>query len=76
MVFLTTDELDSLRRIQGDLTKAKIALGEMELEKQDLLRQVSMLRQRLSEDERILIGKYGQDAIINMSTGEVTQKNK
>lgn len=76
MMKLTQEELESLRRIQGDLTKAKITLGEMELEKQDLLRQISFLRQRLSDDERVLIGKYGQDAVINMNTGEVTHKNK
>lgn len=76
MTKLTQEELESLRKIQGDLMKAKITLGEMELEKQDLLRQISFLRQRLSDDERALIGKYGQDAVINMSTGEVTHKNK
>jgi hypothetical protein len=34
------------------------------------------LRAQFSEQEKSLIAIYGQDAVINMQTGEVTKKEK
>jgi hypothetical protein len=60
--------------MNSDFAKAKMALGELELNKQGILGQINAMRQEFSEYERILISKYGQDSVINLQTGEVTQK--
>jgi|LauGreDrversion4_2_1035121.scaffolds.fasta_scaffold62149_2 hypothetical protein len=74
--FLKTEELETLQKMQGDFNKAKIALGDLELEKHELLKQIDFLRAKFSEQEKSLIAIYGQDAVINMQTGEVTKKEK
>jgi hypothetical protein len=35
-----------------------------------------MMRAEFSEHEKMLIEKYGKDAVINVQTGEVTKKQK
>jgi hypothetical protein len=74
--FLKTEELETLQKMQSDFNKAKIALGDLELEKHELLKRMDFLRAQFSEQEKSLIAIYGQDAVINMQTGEVTKKEK
>jgi hypothetical protein len=46
------------------------------LQKQNLVLQAEKIREAFSNNEKILIEKYGNDSVINMQTGEVTQKEK
>jgi hypothetical protein len=71
---LTQDELVKIQELNAEFTKAKIALGEAELSKQAVLKKIDFLREDFSSHEKILIEKYGQDAVINIQTGEVTKK--
>lgn len=73
-VNLTTEELEFIRKGSADYTKIKINLGELELQKQGLIKQAHEIVDAFSNNERILIEKYGADSVINMQTGEVTQK--
>ena len=73
-VSLTTEELEFIRKGSADYTKIKIILGELELQKQGLIKQAHEIVDAFSNNERILIEKYGADSVINMQTGEVTQK--
>ena len=73
-VSLTTEELEFIRKGSADYTKIKINLGEFELQKQGLIKQAHEIVDAFSNNERILIEKYGADSVINMQTGEVTQK--
>jgi hypothetical protein len=74
--FLKTEELETLQKMQADFNKAKLALGDLELEKHEFLKRMDFLRAQFSEQEKSLIAIYGQDAVINMQTGEVTKKEK
>jgi hypothetical protein len=76
MANLTTEELEFIKTGSAEYTKIKISLGELELQKQGLLFQAEKIREAFSNNEKILIEKYGEDAVINMQTGEVTQKEK
>ena len=38
------------------------------------LHAIEVIREQFSNHEKILIDKYGKDAVINMQTGEITQK--
>ena len=73
---LTQEEHDFIKTGSANYTKLKIALGEIELEKQGLLKQAEMITNAFKENEQRLIEKYGVNAVINMQTGEVTQKEK
>lgn len=72
--YVLQEELDKIQAMNNEFAKAKMALGELELNKQGILGQINAMRQEFSEYERILISKYGQDSVINLQTGEVTQK--
>ena len=73
-VNLTTEELEFIRKGSADYTKIKINLGELELQKQGLIKQAHEIVDAFSNNEKILIEKYGADSVINMQTGEVTKK--
>ena len=72
--YVLKEDLDKIQAMNNEFAKAKMALGELELNKQGVLGQINAMRQDFSEYERILISKYGQDSVINLQTGEVTQK--
>ena len=73
-VNLTAEELDFIKTGSAEYTKIKISLGELELQKQGLIAQAEKIREAFSNNEKILIQKYGENAVINMQTGEVKQK--
>ena len=72
--FLTKEELEKTQAMHGDFNKLKMQLGDVELQKQGILKQVDMLKNFFADHEKELMAKYGEDAVINMQTGEVTKK--
>jgi hypothetical protein len=76
MANLTAEELEFIKQGSAEYTKIKISLGDLELQKQGLLFQAEKIREAFSNNEKILIEKYGENAVINTQTGEVTHKEK
>lgn len=76
MANLTAEELDFIKTGSAEYTKVKIGLGELELQKQGLLKQAQSIVDAFTNNEKVLIEKYGVDSVINMQTGEVTKKEK
>ena len=74
MANLTAEELDFIKTGTAEYTKIKISIGEIELQKQGLISQAEKIRSAFANNEKVLIGKYGENTIINMQTGEVKQK--
>jgi hypothetical protein len=74
MTYLEKEELAKIQEMNAEFTKMKIALGETELQKQTIINAVNELKTSFATQERMLIDKYGADAVINVQTGEVTQK--
>jgi hypothetical protein len=72
--FLTNDELNFIKEGTTEFTKIKIAIGEIELRKQSLLKDAEAIIGAFTQNEKMLIEKYGENAVINTNTGEVTQK--
>jgi len=72
--YVLQEELDKIQAMNSEFAKAKMALGELELNKQGILGQINAMRQEFSDYEKMLIIKYGQDSVINLQTGEVTKK--
>jgi hypothetical protein len=73
-VFITQDELTKIQEMNSDFSKAKMAIGDVELQKQGLMRHIDAMKAEFSQHEKMLIEKYGKDSVINIQTGEVTQK--
>jgi len=74
MTHLTPLELESLQKLNNSFTNTKISLGDLELQKHNLLKTVDSLKSEFAEHEAVLIEKYGKDSVINLQTGEVTTK--
>jgi hypothetical protein len=72
--YLTQEELGKIQDANTTFNKAKMALGGLEMEKNEVLKQIDALKKEFAEHELELVKKYGANAVINMQTGEVTQK--
>jgi predicted nucleic acid-binding Zn-ribbon protein len=73
---LLKEELELLQSMSRDYTNAKNALGDLELKKHDILNDIDAIRKVSAENEKKLISKYGNDAVINMQTGAITKKQQ
>jgi hypothetical protein len=71
---LSKEELGKIQEMNNEFTKAKMALGDLEMQKQNILKSIEVLRGEFAKHEIGLIEKYGQDSVINVQTGEVTKK--
>jgi predicted nucleic acid-binding Zn-ribbon protein len=70
----TQNELATIQELNSDFNKAKMAIGDIELQKQQILQHIEELKIKFSTHEQLLIDKYGKDSVINIQTGEVTIK--
>lgn len=71
---LTEEELGKIQEMNNEFTKAKMSIGDLEMQKANVLRTIDSLRADFAKHEAELIDKYGKDAVINIQTGEVTKK--
>lgn len=72
--FLTKEELEKIQAMHNEFNRLKIQVADAELQKQSALRNIELLRGEFSKHEQELMAKYGEDAVINVQTGEVTKK--
>lgn len=73
---ISQEELTKIQELNSEFNKAKMAIGDAELQKQTIIRHIEELKLQFSAHEKLLIEKYGADAVINIQTGEVTQKTE
>jgi hypothetical protein len=71
---LTKEELKLIQELNSEFNKAKIAIGDIELQKQELFQNILRLRIEFSKNEQLLVARYGADALIDIISGEVTTK--
>jgi hypothetical protein len=73
-VMLTQEELTSIQQMNTEFSKAKMAIGDLELQKEKVMEHIKELKAEFALNEKALIQKYGEDSVINVQTGEVTKK--
>ena len=73
---VTQEELAKIQELNAEFSKAKMAIGDVELQKLNIIRHIEELKSQFSIHEKLLVEKYGTDAVINVQTGEVTQKTE
>lgn len=71
---ITDKELKELQEINIAYNKRKAALGELEMQNHAILHQVDELNASFSELEKKLVEKYGDDVTIDISTGQIKDK--
>jgi hypothetical protein len=71
---LEAEELSQLQELQNTFQGYKMQLGESELQKSMLLKEVDIVKEDFNKLENKFIEKYGLDSVINIKTGEITEK--
>lgn len=71
---LTSEELNTVQTFVADFNTFKMKIGDAELSKTALIGQVDSLKKDYNDYEMTLMEKYGQDAVVNVQTGEITKK--
>jgi len=71
---LDEKELTVLQGLQSEFNNTKMNLASIELQKHDTLKKLDVLKEHFATHEEELVKKYGADAVINLQTGEVSEK--
>jgi len=74
--YLSNEDLQTTQGLNSEYRKLESAVGSLEIEKQGIMRGVESLREALSAHEQMLKDKYGDNIMINMATGEISEMNK
>jgi hypothetical protein len=73
---LTSEELSKLQELNNSFTQSKISLGDLELQKENIIGKIKEIKSKFVELEKELIKKYGEESVINLQTGQVTEKKE
>jgi len=68
---LSKEQLELLQGLQNEFNQAKINIADTEIKKAALLTGLSEIQKKFSEQEQILMKEFGENAVINLQTGEV-----
>jgi hypothetical protein len=71
---ITNEEMETLQSLISEFNKGKVNLGDLELQKSIIISNIGILKQKFAEEEEKLIKKYGENSVINLETGEITEK--
>lgn len=72
--FITKEELQVIQEMNNEFNKAKLALGDIELQKVNIIKAIDEMKMSFAQHEKSLVEKYGTDSVINIQTGELTKK--
>ena len=67
-------ELKLLQELNSNFKKIKNQLGDLELQKQIILENVTEIKKQFKSLEIELMEKYGDNSVINLETGIITEK--
>jgi len=73
---LDKDELEILQKLNKDFQVIKNQLGDIEVAKNNVLKNLNVLQNMFKEQEQKLLEKYGDKVVINLETGEINQKEE
>lgn len=73
---LSQEELSGLQELNKSFTQSKISIGDLEIQKEGLISKVKLIKAQFVKLEQELIKKYGDQSVINLQTGEVTEKKE
>jgi uncharacterized membrane protein len=71
---LTESELTKVQSMLNAFNQLKMQIGDAELAKSAIIKQVETLKDEYAEVEKELAIKYGNDAQIDVKTGDIVEK--
>jgi len=74
MTKIAENELQELHGLHAEFNKIKSQLGDIALQEHALCLKTEAIRKSFQDLEKGLMEKYGENAVINLETGEVKQK--
>jgi regulator of replication initiation timing len=74
MTKIAEKELQELQGLHAEFNKIKSQLGDIALQEHALCLKTEAIRKSFQDLETGLMEKYGENAVINLETGEVKQK--
>ena len=72
---LTKKELERIQELVNSFNKLKISLGDTVIQQNSLMSDISEMKAEYALEEQKLMKKYGEDAVINIQTGEIKKEN-
>ncbi len=76
MAKLTEEQLNELQELNKKNQELRLQLGELEVQKAMIIPKIESLRLEFVELEAKLVKEYGENSVVNINTGEVTQKEE
>lgn len=73
-VKLTSEELDFIKNGTAQYNAVKSRIGDLEIQKAKLINEADAIVKAFLINEKTLIEKYGESAVINLESGEVSHK--
>tara|TARA_R100000935_G_C2799070_1_gene149595 strand:- start:741 stop:992 length:252 start_codon:yes stop_codon:yes gene_type:complete len=74
MQLLEEKELKDLQEINGEFAKTKMALADVTYQQALIIKSLDSLKESFSLMEKELTTKYGADVVINLESGEISDK--
>jgi|TARA_R100000951_G_scaffold116541_1_gene128895 hypothetical protein len=73
---ITEAELLEVQSMNNAFNQLKLKIADTVLTKEHLLGEVAKLKEEYKSVEEKLTEKYGQDAVIDIQTGDISEKEK
>lgn len=70
------EELKNLQELNEEFNKLKTQLGDLTLQKHGICLRVQELKIAFQEAEKSLMDQHGKNAVINLETGEIKEKEQ
>lgn len=72
---LTNEELERIQGLVTSFNTLKISLGDTVIQQNKLMSEIDEMKIEYAKEEENLVKKYGEDAVINIQTGEINKEN-
>ena len=73
---LTPEELQNLQALNQEFTQVKLKLADSVYQQVLFTKDLDVIRDKFSVVEKELAGKYGENSVIDLVTGEVKDKEE
>jgi predicted nucleic acid-binding Zn-ribbon protein len=75
MAQIEQTQLEKIHGLRVAYATSKLRIAEIEIEKQGLFIQLSKISEKISQEEEAIKAQFGENAVIDLKTGEVTNGN-
>jgi|TARA_B110000259_G_C13829209_1_gene327922 predicted house-cleaning NTP pyrophosphatase (Maf/HAM1 superfamily) len=73
---LTEDQLKQVKELNGKFLATKVQIADAEINKNKSLKDLEVIQVEFADLEKQLIEEYGDNAVIDVATGNVTHPEK